>query len=1127
MTKPEIELSDLYIHLSIEAGTSYDGSFHIYSRNGQELSGKVLSTNDKIVVERKELSGTECEIPFYFKGKKGIAGEEHAGDFLLLTNGGEYNIPFCFSIVPKKLRVQDHILFSLSDFGKFAREHWEKAKEIFFTKEFHDVFLEEKEEIHELYHELLKGQSKDVILDHFLMEVLGKKEALLLVEEKELLLKEGKGKIQVSLQGWGNIEGKIYGKHGNLILSKDTFGRKDFMEEYREDTEERKRTCSFGVALKEGTWEDVLVFETVYQHLEIPVKEVRKRSLAPLTFVEKKKECFPVLLRHYVDFRTGKISFKEYKTKSLEAFCEQGHFYDLYKFQLLMLSDEEEMKAPSGQKTEEIGEETGGAYALQKIQEELEEKRSLYLRDDFCRSYYYYVMALYHKDRAFLMEASMQIKEQFEKTGDYRDYLLLTLVEESHAGNYGKQCEILGKYKKAGVKSPLLYIALLDALEKEPYYLEKLVGIRSDLMLWGIKHQYLSLELARHFAVLVQKEKYFSKSHWKVLLKLYEIKPDTEFLKAICSLLIKGNRTDLSCHRYFQDALSRELKIVGVNEYFLRTLDFDTYPALPKNLLYYFYYSNSLDKRERAYLYLNVLKNREAYGELWENYRIRMESFVLEQMMEGRMNRYLCQLYDYFLPRMQERKDWMKHLPGILFKKKMYCENPLMEGVCIRQGEKEETFVPFVEGACQIEIYSEEPELYFVDDRRNRYHIGISYQIVDYLQDETYRDVSIKYCGDNHKVRLRWFTKSARDMGEYLEETDYQRVKPAYRRALMNHYMEQGRMEDAYFGAELYGSDLMDGNQLYLLTCVGLYLHKEEKDDLLLTMAHRSFLKKKYNKEILLYLREHLEGRSFDLLALWEVLKREGMDTAEYEERMLEQLLLTGEWEERMLDVLLSYLEKRENDVLTVSMLEVYSIYYFMGRRKVPESYFAILDRQARRENGLSFASRLSYLLRKAEKGYDLSEREWIGTLVEELCKKQMVFDFFDSFSTFVSISPLLKEMTGFYFFGEEGKTYELKLSLQQEEGERRELELGMEEIYPGFYYGKTLLFPEETVRKRQLLEGKEEVQGLLKMTKMTGTVKESRYDMLCQMGEEGTTKQLEQYDRILARMSQQLRLFP
>ncbi len=1112
MTKPEIELSNLYIHLSVEAGTSYDGSFHIYSRNGQELSGKVLSTNDKIVVERKELSGTECEIPFYFKGKKGIPGEEHYGDFLLITNGGEFNIPYCVTIVAKKMRVQDKVLSSLAEFGRFAKEHWEKAKEAFFTKEFHDVFLEDKEELHELYHNLLKGQSKDVILDNFLMEAVGKEPAVLSVEEETLSLWEGKGKVTLQLHGWGYLEGHIYGKQGKLHLPKKNFQISDF-------DEEKKLTLSIG--LREGCWDDILVVETVYQSLEIPVKAVTRGKSHPLSLPSHKKEGFPVLLRSYVDFRTGKISLEEYIKQSVDGMKERGHFYELYEYQILQLAQSSISK--EGQ--EEVGAQGLETGEWTEVYEKLEARRSVYLKDSQCRSYYYYLVSLCKRNKASLLEASLQIREQYEKTGDYRDYLLLTLVDAKVATDYVAQCETLGAYMKQGEKSPLLYLALLDALEKEPYYLEKLAGIRSDLMHWAVKHQYLSLELSRQFAAMVLKEKHYSKAHLQVLRKLYAVRKDDLYLKAICSLYIKGNKTDVSAHPYFEDAIAKEMKIVGINEYYLRTLDFDTYPALPKNLLYYFHYSNSLDKRERAYLYANVIHNQEACGDLWESYLIRMEEFVFEQWMEGRMNRYLCQLYAYLLPKMQDRQEWIKYIPQVIFKKKLYCGNPEIEGLYVKQGG-EEVYVPLLDGACQVEIFSENPEFYFVDSKRNRYHREVAYRITPYLEEEKFRELCLKYHGTNHKVRLRWLTKSAHDMQEYLEQADYQTVAPLYRRALMNYYMEQGRMEDAYFGAELYGSDLMDGNQLYLLTCVGLYLHREEKDDLLLTMAYRSFAKGKYNKEVLLYLRQHFEGRNFDLLSLWEVLKREGLDTAEYEEAMLNQLLLTGEREERMLNVLLSYLEKRENDTLTESMLEIYSMYYFLGRKNMPDSYFAILERQAKRENGLSFVSSLSYLRRKAEQGYELEERAQIRALVEGFCQKQMAFDFFDKFDTFVSISPLLKEMTGFYYIGKEGETGYVSLEIHEKEGTVRRKYVRMEEVSPGFYYGKALLLPGEKAEKTVLFLGEQEIRQGIFQTKMETEVKGSRLTIIEQMEQEGTEEQLEQYDRVLGRMMEQLRVF-
>ena len=91
-------LSDTYLNLSTEAGKTYEGSFTVFSQNGEELSGTVLSTNDKVIPMVTELSGTECRIPFYFKGRLAIPEEEHFGDFLLITNGGEWNLRPCSGV---------------------------------------------------------------------------------------------------------------------------------------------------------------------------------------------------------------------------------------------------------------------------------------------------------------------------------------------------------------------------------------------------------------------------------------------------------------------------------------------------------------------------------------------------------------------------------------------------------------------------------------------------------------------------------------------------------------------------------------------------------------------------------------------------------------------------------------------------------------------------------------------------------------------------------------------------------------------------------------------------------------------------------------------------------------------
>lgn len=1150
--RPQVGLSDTYLNLSTEAGKTYEGSFTVFSQNGEELSGTVLSTNDKVIPTVTELSGTKCRIPFYFKGRLAISEEEHFGDFLLITNGGEWNLPYCITVGPKKLWLPGKSISSIEEFAEFAKEDWKRAKDAFFSKEFKEVFILEHKKYLPLYQALLKGRSRDVILDNFLQETTGK-QPLYFEAEWEHDKESEAGTVILRMSGWGYTEGRIYSKNGNVKPDRDVFCSGDFQDGIL------PVTLTYG-GKKAGA--DTFVIETVYQTIVLPVsclggQKERKQE----TKGEKKDRMFSELLHYYVKLRTGVISIEEYVEKSVrwlasvtikkeyKLFSELLHFQiQIVRYQALEDTDQADYEA---------------------LGQAVEEKREEYLRNPLCRSYFYYLMALYKKDNASILEAALQIRDSYEKRQSFYDFWMLLYVDRNYALDQKMQCRRFYEYAQAGENSPLLYLGLLDVLNQNPYYLEDLEDHKAAFIGWGIRHGYLSLELSRHFAKLTMKEKYFRKNLLGMLMMLYELRQDEVYLSAICSMLIKGNRVRKEYHSYFEQALAMGLKIVGINEYYLRSLDFNSYPILPKSLLLYFNYSNSLDAREKAYLYTNILHYERQYDYIYRNYLERMEEFVREQMMEGRMNRYLQHLYEYFLPEILKDQTMVKYLPNIIFKKKLVVKSPGIAGVYVCHDEaEEEVYVPVVDGVCQVETYSERVSLYFADARANRYRAGITYSLSRYLNENKYMQICLEHNLENKKVLLKWTKaldekgkdnerianmiletggmknwmrekaveqildyhyeeKDMEDLNRCLDQINYKVISPSYRRTLMNYYMACNRMEDAYFGIELYGSDLVDAGQLYLLTCVGLYLHKDKKDDLLLVMAHRTFMNGKYNKEIVLYLREHLEGRLFDLLALWEVLKTEKLDTVEYEEKLLHQMLFTGESDERMLDVLLSYLSKTENDDLTASMLDLYSTYYFLGKKKVPDSFFVILESQAVQGNNLSLVGKLSYLSQKAKTGVKKEEQKKVTEYLEELCRMSIVFPFYEAFEEFFTLPPLLREMTFLFYPGEIKDGQTLNLTVVNGQGRKRQESILMEKPGPGFYFGGTYLLEDETISV-QTEAGEERIkehQSPLEIFRLKGRMENSRRSLLHRMEEHKSEARtlLREYEEVLARMDEQL----
>ncbi|MDO4555788.1 MAG: DUF5717 family protein, partial [Lachnospiraceae bacterium] len=369
------------------------------------------------------------------------------------------------------------------------------------------------------------------------------------------------------------------------------------------------------------------------------------------------------------------------------------------------------------------------------------------------------------------------------------------------------------------------------------------------------------------------------------------------------------------------------------------------------------------------------------------------------------------------------------------------------------------------------------------------------------------------------------------ELGECLDQINYKVISPSYRRTLMNYYMACNRMEDAYFGIELYGSDLVDTEQLYLLTCVGLYLHKGQKDELLLIMAHRTFINGKYNDEVLHYLEKYLEGRLFDLLVLWEVLKKKNLDTVEYEEKLIEQMLFTGESDERMLDVLLSYLSKKENNALMEALMELYCQSCFFSGRKLPDSFFTLLDRQAKTGNPLSVPAMLSYLQWKAQTGFEPVEEERIRIrgYLKQLCAKGIVFTFYEAFEEIFSLPPIFVELTWISYYGKPERKTEAEFIIQNDKNYIRQQTVALAEVYPGFYFGSIFLFDEEKGKVYVSQEEENTVEKMVRMEQFDTGISWSRKEILNRMKEEKLQAGFmgKHYDETLLELKEQLFMLP
>jgi hypothetical protein len=255
------------------------------------------------------------------------------------------------------------------------------------------------------------------------------------------------------------------------------------------------------------------------------------------------------------------------------------------------------------------------------------------------------------------------------------------------------------------------------------------------------------------------------------------------------------------------------------------------------------------------------------------------------------------------------------------------------------------------------------------------------------------------------------------------------------------------------------------------------------------------------------------------------------METEEYEKKILHQMLFTGEGDERVFGVLLSYLSKTENDEMAVDMLDFYSEDYFLEKEKAPESYKTILAQQVAKKSPLSMMTRLSYLSQKAENPPEEEEKENIVLFLADLCRKNIVFPFFEAFDSFYEIPSMLREMTFFTWKNPKKDREVLTLTVTDGQGRSRLETVMMESVSPGYAFGSAYLLKDEKfsiqigeMAPEQKETPKEREENLETFT-LSKEVKNSRRNLLYRMEQEkGKAGRMRaEYEQVLARMEEEL----
>lgn len=124
------------VTLTLAPGEGKEGSFVILGAGGRPAAGFVLSSQIPMKVLTPSFSGSREVIGYRFEAAGFDPGETIDGAFRIISNNGEYELPFHVTVNAKSLDSSLGPIHNLIHFTNLARVNWQEAVSLFYRKEF-------------------------------------------------------------------------------------------------------------------------------------------------------------------------------------------------------------------------------------------------------------------------------------------------------------------------------------------------------------------------------------------------------------------------------------------------------------------------------------------------------------------------------------------------------------------------------------------------------------------------------------------------------------------------------------------------------------------------------------------------------------------------------------------------------------------------------------------------------------------------------------------------------------------------------------------------------------------------------------------------------------------------------
>lgn len=1015
MVRPDIVMPETNLVLTIGEGEVYRGSFVLKNRKDGAIRGLVYPSSFRIHLDEQGFDGNPVEVFFTYDGKGLKPGHVEQGDFTIVCNGGEFKITFTAIIEKPYVMTSYGKVQNTRDFKKLALQDFTEAQRLFRSRDFYEVVKYEEPRIRSLYDNMRKWSLGEQAMEEFLVGIKQKECIFLTMGRTQRTfrnLKEAtKEIIHFTKNTWGYMPVKVHVDGKFIQIARDNFSTDDFVGNlfdfsYIIHPERAHAGNNYGKIVFESPYESLTYEIMVANHKDHP---------------EDRREADMIIasaLKGFLASMSGRIPVKEWaadvrkQLSGLDIYTGEGDVYPLLDAHLHLLCQEES--------------------EANDILEEYNYSKFAIGKDPIVSAYYLYLTARIRKTGSHVNRVVEELNKAYMKRPRSWQLVCMLVDLDPEYKNYSKRLHVLERHYYNGANQIILYWQAYKCFLDHPTCMKKLSSFEIQIMNFAVKYRLITKEIALYMANLATQQRNYDKNLDRVLRNVYALYPDTMILTAICTHLIRGNRTGSDCFPWYEKAVEADLKIAQLYEYYMMTID-DRHlkKEFPKSVYLYFMHGNTLNYRKAAVLYANMISYQDEAGELYAAYREQMERFAWEQLEQRRISDTLRIIYKRCCTEREMTPERMKAMYDICHAYEIKTTMPNMSYILVLEADGTiSQRVPYNPEGTIVYLYSKDARIVW-ESREGRHYVdSIPYDTMRLFYESRYMEICRKYQRENEDEERK----------REKEELNWKSIHE-------------------------YGMDAFEESDIFRLCSMRIREEGYEEDDFLSFVCFELFMRDLYDKVTLTYLAEYYCGATTDMKKLWHVARDYDVTTYKLSERIITQMLFSemmfGEEE-----IFADYYEGRTYFRLKQAYLAYVSREYVVNGRQVKGCVFTIIANEYRKEEDLADICKIALLKYYSSREVHQELEKMLREFLRQMCEKQLFFSFYLNYPETWLREVQLYDKTMIEYHAKPGS--KVSISYQIRKGENDSLNYQQEVLLPAYEdtYIKTLiLFGDETLR--------------------------------------------------------------